>query len=944
MRRIAIGFLVFMWAYALATAQSVLVEPFLQNVSQNDAAVVWETDALKQSIVYYGTTASLGDSTTGEAISSNNGAYIHQVYLDGLTSATRYYYKVRTGTYESDTLHFTTMHEATVEQDFRMIAMSDMQHDGSNPTVFNEIVHNGIIPYVDSLYGPEIDEEIGMVIIPGDLVSTGSNWSHWRNYFFDQSAPLFGYVPVYPVPGNHEGNASQFFDYFILPENGTPGYEEHWWSKDYSNVRVLGMDSNNGYRIQAQLDWLDAILAESCTDTLIDFVFVQLHHPHKSELWLPGETGYVGQIIERLESFSSDCSKPSIHFFGHTHGYSRGQSQDHEHLWVNVATAGGNIDYWGEYAQADYDEFVISQDEYGFVIVEVTAGDEPAFTLKRISIGDEFTSKDNTLEDEISIRANNTAPVQPYALFPRIVDTVSPSCVVIAADAFQDADEDFHQGAQWQLAFDSSGFDNPVIDEWRQHKNWYFDINTQAGDDLTDLELSDLLSDTTYWWRVRYRDGGLVWSDWSDPVKFRTGTSGFSPNLVSNPGAEDGVSDWIVTIGALESLSAGECAGGTPYAGTKYFGVGALCEEHPFASAYQDIDASDWSDIIDNSVANISFGAYLADWNGNDQPAIALQFYDSLGALIGASDTLSAQQSTWILKQATVALPAATRTLRFIIMGTRYSGADNDSYIDEIFCRVGAEDSTGCSVYSPLGPQFDRIYVDGGAIAVPDGKSWTTAYRSLQQALLDTSYTKPEIWIAEGTYAATNDGDRSASNNITRAVKVYGGFAGNETLFGDRNPTEHPVIITGDIGVVSDTTDNTRQIFKISQSIDSVLIDGLKIQYGNADTTSQASGAGIYIDSSMSGHVTISNCSVTNHHGLWGAAIANYSPATVHILNSSFEDNRAYYEGNSIINVGGLLVLENVTLITTCPDCGIEVQNIGGGEIRNEGSVEVIRE
>ncbi len=82
-------------------------------------------------------------------------------------------------------------------------------------------------------------------------------------------------------------------------------------------------------------------------------MFAQLHHPHKSELWIPGEISYTGDVIELMENFTEECGKPSIHFFGHTHGYSRGQSHNHNHLWVNVATAGGAIDHWGEYPQAD---------------------------------------------------------------------------------------------------------------------------------------------------------------------------------------------------------------------------------------------------------------------------------------------------------------------------------------------------------------------------------------------------------------------------------------------------------------------------------------------------------------------------------------------------------------------------------------------------------------
>ena len=47
--------------------------------------------------------------------------------------------------------------------------------------------------------------------------------------------------------------------------------------------------------------------------------------------------------FERLEAFSADCGRPGLLLFGHTHGYSRGQSLEHRHAAVNVATAGGAI-------------------------------------------------------------------------------------------------------------------------------------------------------------------------------------------------------------------------------------------------------------------------------------------------------------------------------------------------------------------------------------------------------------------------------------------------------------------------------------------------------------------------------------------------------------------------------------------------------------------------
>ena len=58
------------------------------------------------------------------------------------------------------------------------------------------------------------------------------------------------------------------------------------------------MDSNNGYRIQEQLEWLDSVLLVTTSDTNIDFVFAQLHHPHHSELWPEGNTSFTGDVIE----------------------------------------------------------------------------------------------------------------------------------------------------------------------------------------------------------------------------------------------------------------------------------------------------------------------------------------------------------------------------------------------------------------------------------------------------------------------------------------------------------------------------------------------------------------------------------------------------------------------------------------------------------------------
>lgn len=700
------------------SAQTIVVQPYLQDASPTSMTVMWESSSGTESTVEYGLTPSLGSTASGTAVVGNGASQIHTTVLTGLTSATRYYYRAKTGSAYSTAYWFRTPALPTAEAPTNICAMSDMQQDAGQPNKFWEVVHNGVIELVNDSLGPDLSEEMSMVIIPGDLVENGNVYSQWETTFFDPANPLFSYVPVYPAIGNHENNSATYFKYFTLPANGTPGYVEHWWYKDHSNVRIIGMDSNTPYRIQAQLDWLDGVLATAASDPNIDFVFAQMHHPHHSELWIDGNTDYTGDIITRLENFSTTTGKPSVHFFGHTHAYSRGQSRDHTHLMVNVATAGGNIDYWGEFAQIDYPEYTISQDEYGWVLVQAQAGGDPQFTVKRYSIGDAANPHANTLEDLVTIKKNNNAPFQPQALFPVNGDMVDPDCLVLQADAFFDPDGEGHGSTHWQVSTTCGDWTSPVVDSWKQYQNLYYEQDTQAGDDLTDETVGGLLPNTQYCWRVRYRDKGLGWSAWSAPVTFATGNSGLGPNLLMNAGAESGIANWVQETGVIESLADGECNGTSSHGGTRYFAVGALCVENAYAVAYQDIDVTVHATTIDAGTATSRFGGWFANWQGGDRPEMALQFRDVGNNVIGGTDTIGSFTGTWTNVQLDAPIPTGTRTVRAILMGTRDVGTDNDSYFDDLSVRLNLSGNS-CSfprVSVPLKTFLEGPYVPGTGI------------------------------------------------------------------------------------------------------------------------------------------------------------------------------------------------------------------------------------
>jgi hypothetical protein len=682
---------------ATLQGQDLLVWPYLQDAQPHSIHILWETSTGEESLVEYGLDEDLGLSATGSFTLSNGSTILHQVQLSGLERFTTYYYRVVTEDLVSDIHSFRTPPFASDEQSFNLLAMSDMQKDGAHPDKFAETVNQGVLPFLQESYTGVSPDDLGFILIPGDLVVTGNNFNSWRTDFFNPGQELFTDVPLYPVLGNHENNTDNYFDYFHLPQNGTPGFEEHWWYTDYSNVRIIGLNSNPPYDGAEQLDWLSSVLAETCLLDSIDFVFAELHHPHHSELWLPGESDFTGEVITLLEDFSSNCGKPSIHFFGHTHGYSRGQSQDHKHLWVNVATAGGAIDNWGEFPQADYEEFSVSQDEYGFVILEVEAGDDPSFTLKRIGRGDEQMATDNVLRDSLTVRRFAQAPNTPTPVFP-IDEEVSPDCVLLEAEDFSaQLFQAQHGASHWQVAQDCD-FSNPVIDSWKQYENWYFEENTQADDDLRDEQVLDLDENAAYCWRVRYRDRELNWSPWTDPVPFTTGTSENSDNLLINPGAEAGTLGWEALEGSLEALQDGECNGISPHTGSYYFAVGGVCEDAAFGIAHQLVNVIPFADQINAGELQVNYGGYLSNWGGSDLPEMLLYFLDENGMVLDSSETLATLNASWTAFNQWEEIPVGTTTIDFTLKGTRNSGADNDSYFDDLFLRLGKE-TTDCSEY-----------------------------------------------------------------------------------------------------------------------------------------------------------------------------------------------------------------------------------------------------
>lgn len=524
-------------------SDSIVVSPYLQNATPTSIVVAWETKGTNpESTVEYGTTDALGLWAQGESTKTVEDHLVHHVELKDLPPDTRIWYRVQTGSENHGNHVFRTPALASSERRQRFVAYSDMQLDEANPKKHREIVEKGIVPWSIKYADAELDAALDFVLIPGDLVSTGGNHTHWTRDFFSQGSSLFQSVPFFAAPGNHEQDHPLYFRYLDLPKNGTPGFEEHWYWTDQGNCRIIGLDTNGDYRLKEQLVWLDAVLESAAKADHIDFVFAQFHHPHLSESWTPGETPFSTEVVEKMVRFSEATSKPSVHFFGHTHSYSRGQDRDHAHGMVNVASGMGNPDYWWEYPQADYEEFEISTPDWGFCHVETTAGDDPTMTLRRLSRGNEFLSKDNEQTDLFILKRYPVAPDTPRGLEPHAKSGPVPtSGAIFSGTNFQDADaregRNFAHESHWQIAAGESldDFADPLQEDWRRYRNiWrpsnkeegWHSVNTVLNSDVTRNVFDEPLPpNQNLFWRVRYRDENLAWSDWSQPVPFSTENS-----------------------------------------------------------------------------------------------------------------------------------------------------------------------------------------------------------------------------------------------------------------------------------------------------------------------------------------------------------------------------------------------------------------------------------
>ena len=173
-----------------------------------------------------------------------------------------------------------------------------------------------------------------------------------------------------------------------------------------------------------------------------------------------------------------------------------------------------------------------------------------------------------------------------------------------------------------------------------------------------------------------------------------------------------------------------------------------------------------------------------------------------------------------------------------------------------------------------------RYFVNGSIVGgASDGSSWTDAFTDLQDAL-GAAVSGDEIWVASGTYKPTQGTDQTISFSLPADVLLFGGFKGDETFLLHRDYTQNVTILSGDIGVIGDYTDNSNHVVEINSVNGLTRLDGFTITSGYANgVDNDKNGGGIFCENADDS-LTIANCIITDNRAGDGVITSDWATSS----------------------------------------------------------------
>jgi uncharacterized protein (TIGR03437 family) len=303
-------------ASGLAAAATLIRGPYLQNVGNSYATIMWAASENGTGLIEYSRDRNFSGKAAARvrmfAPSQTQYAtayYQYQADLSGLEKGAEYFYRVKL---DGDDL----MPEQTLR--FRTA--------GIGPVTFLALGDSGAgSPEQLEIARRMSRESPDFILHTGDIGFPNGNYQEFDAYYFRVYAPLMRQVPFFTTPGNHEYWTEGAVPYFALhsfPADGVPEAERgRYYSFDWGNVHLISLDSNDALVRAAQgkgamLEWLEKDLRE--TRQLWKIVFA--HHPPYSST---GRVDTSPTLMRDLVVPILERHGVQLVLGGHEHNYQR---------------------------------------------------------------------------------------------------------------------------------------------------------------------------------------------------------------------------------------------------------------------------------------------------------------------------------------------------------------------------------------------------------------------------------------------------------------------------------------------------------------------------------------------------------------------------------------------------------------------------------------------
>ncbi len=229
--------------------------------------------------------------------------------------------------------------------------------------------------------------------------------------------------------------------------------------------------------------------------------------------------------------------------------------------------------------------------------------------------------------------------------------------------------------------------------------------------------------------------------------------------------------------------------------------------------------------------------------------------------------------------------------------------------------------------------------------------------------MMNASTTGDEVWVAAGTYkpAAYPNGCTGCSTNrdfafhLNNGVKVYGGFAGTETLLNQRNITSNLTVLSGDFNgddlitgngsslSISNNFENAYHVVLSVADANTTVLDGFTVKGGTASTIGSVSVETVTVNQSFGSGMcninsspTVSNCIFSGNRAIqFGGGMYNSSTSSPIVSNCTFNQNLSN-TGGGMYNTGSSPTVNTCTFSNNRADQG------GGGMLNDNSSSPIV--